>query len=317
MEHQVKELRLPNNSSHKVPSSQKTLVLFSSMVFSIAQLSKAYPEFFFDSHYKPISFVEKCIRKVSLIFNICKHYWLGEWRKKIKEFDTIILFATADQYMLDYLHKHKTKKQRIIYWYWNPIRKCVNPDYVKKLGFETWSFDLNESKMYNLNQNTTFYINNLEKNVQPVIKYDVCFLGLNKNRFQLLEQITGIINTLGLTSFLYIVDESAPIKERKTIMKYDDYLKYVLQSKVLLDIQQEGQEGLTVRVMESIFFEKKLITTNKKITEEKFYNQMNIFIFGIDDVTKLKNFINTPYQEIDKSIVDHYEFSHWINRFDI
>lgn len=63
--------------------------------------------------------------------------------------------------------------------------------------------------------------------------------------------------------------------------------------------------------MESIFFEKKLITTNEDIANYDFYRKENVFIIGKDDYKDLPKFLNTPY----KKIVDYYDYHNWIKRF--
>ena len=72
------------------------------------------------------------------------------------------------------------------------------------------------------------------------------------------------------------------------------------QSNCILDYNQEGQVGLTLRPMEALFLEKKLITNNKDIKNYDFYNPSNIFILGENNIEDIKEFINKPYEKVEQ-----------------
>ena len=50
-------------------------------------------------------------------------------------------------------------------------------------------------------------------------------------------------------------------------------------SRCVLDSAQEGQMGLTIRVLEALGAKKKLITTNEDIVNYDFYNEENIYVY--------------------------------------
>ena len=85
-------------------------------------------------------------------------------------------------------------------------------------------------------------------------------------------------------------------------------------SRSITEIVISGQEGLTLRVMESIFLKKKLITNNLEIRNKNIYNPNNIFILGEDNIKDLPSFLKKPYQEIDNKIIDSYIYSNWLKR---
>jgi hypothetical protein len=99
-------------------------------------------------------------------------------------------------------------------------------------------------------------------------------------------------------------------------MSYSDYLKKALSSRCLLEFQ-DGNETITLRALESLFYQKKLITNNAKLKSLAFYQSSNIFI--LDDLSqidpeKIRAFLDTPYVEIDESIVHYYDFPHFYGR---
>lgn len=75
-----------------------------------------------------------------------------------------------------------------------------------------------------------------------------------------------------------------------------------------------GQSGLTLRVMESIFYKKKIITNNKEIIRYDISNPESVFILGVDSDDQLKNFLETPYKEHDNSVTEQYNLYNWTKR---
>lgn len=77
----------------------------------------------------------------------------------------------------------------------------------------------------------------------------------------------------------------------------------------------DGTNGFTLRVLESLFFEKKLITNNINIINCEFYNKNNIFIINKDNLDDLNDFLKSEYKKIDKKIINYFDYESWLNRF--
>lgn len=77
----------------------------------------------------------------------------------------------------------------------------------------------------------------------------------------------------------------------------------------------DGTNGITLRVLESLFFEKKLITNNINIINCEFYNKNNIFIINKDNLDDLNDFLKSEYKKIDKKIINYFDYESWLNRF--
>ena len=107
------------------------------------------------------------------------------------------------------------------------------------------------------------------------------------------------------------------IENEKDFVPYEDYLKLLVKTKTILDIVDGNQSGLTLRCMEALFFNKKLITNNLDIENYDFYNPKNVFILGKDDMNNIKQFIDSPYELVDEKIVNYYDFDEWIKRFNM
>jgi predicted patatin/cPLA2 family phospholipase len=87
-------------------------------------------------------------------------------------------------------------------------------------------------------------------------------------------------------------------------------------SSSVLDLPHPSQSGLTIRVLETLSMDKKIITTSRFIKKHKFYNSDNIFILNKDlesDFNKVREFAK-KVDTATKCDVDEYELGNWLNR---
>ena len=180
-----------------------------------------------------------------------------------------------------------------------------------------WSFSKKESLKHGLKYGETFFFKGFSENLPPVkILYDSFFIGLDKGRMSYLNKTKKQYEDLGLHSLFYIVDNVKALYNSrfKKRIDYNEVINLVILSRSITEIVISGQEGLTLRVMESIFLKKKLITNNLEIRNKNIYNPNNIFILGEDNIKDLPSFLKKPYQEIDNKIIDSYIYSNWLKR---
>ena len=235
-------------------------------------------------------------------------------------FDNYIVYdARASVEYLKWLRENHPKA-RIILFYDNPVANTeVNVNQLNKKICECWSFDYDDCKKYGLRYNSEFYFEELVCKERP-IRHDIMFLGKDKGRYDRLVELEKKFADLGLTMYLHIVPDSklsANKKDRyRAGVSYPRLLEIVSESRVLLDILQDDQVGLTLRNMEAVFNGKKQITDNPAIRKYNFYSTDNVFVLGEDDFSKLKEFVRTPSSGYDREIVNYYTFDEWIKRFD-
>ena len=88
------------------------------------------------------------------------------------------------------------------------------------------------------------------------------------------------------------------------------------QGRVILDVVEQGAEWMTLRPLLALSNHKKVITNNHYIKKEKYYSRDNIFILGEDSDRTLKEFITSPFKEINESTLAYYSCREWVKRFD-
>ena len=255
------------------------------------------------------------IQKLKLPF---QWLWYGNWRNYLHEYDTIIVFYNLlDTNILNYIKK-KNPNVRIILYFWDSVNLTafIVPE-TKRTICELWSYDKEDCAKYNLKYNSQFYLPEILPDIE--LKYDIVIVIKDKGRYKQVKEMYEMFCKMGLKVFARVVpDKSSVNKEEKLYgkgMEYSELLKLINQSKCIVELVKEGQKGLTLRCMESIFYQKKLITNNEKVKEESFYNENNILIWNNQDMNKLREFLLSDYDKLDEKIVMKYSFIEWIKNF--
>ena len=257
--------------------------------------------------FKKLNFIFVFLKK--LLHKICKSsiiLFYGNWKKKLEKVENIIIFDGAYSPILTNYIKRKNEHCTIHLYFYNVI---TNIDFLYDDNIDyVWSFDKSDVEKYNLLYNSTLFSKNIDLG-QSNHSYDISFLGLAKNRLKDINEFQEICKSLNIITNFHV------ISKYKDQIQYSTYLQWVNQSKAILDITNGTQEGLTLRFMEGLFLEKKIITNNKKIVQYDFYDKNNIFILGVDNLKNLNHFINSDYKKIDDQIIDYYDYYNWKKRF--
>ncbi|MGG7519585.1 hypothetical protein ACQ3G6_17035 [Allorhizobium undicola] len=147
------------------------------------------------------------------------------------------------------------------------------------------------------------------------IQHDFGFYGADKGRRPFLEKLSAELKDRGFSTRLHFPGDSRqttrrwfgrkPRKARNS--PYARYLAETLAARCLIDILQPGQNGLTLRPLEALFYGRKLLTNNRAIAEEPFFHPANIFI--LDEAASLdglERFMAAPMADIDPAITALY-----------
>lgn len=244
------------------------------------------------------------------------------------------IFSWNPNYLLEYLRK-RCPQAHIIYWIRNTLfsenyHTGITSNNIqeflkgqKALKVHVASFDKGDCRKYDLMyapQNMdylgwgNFFL--LEGNVEHnENKRDIIWLGKDKGRVQLLGKLKKYFDNHHVSYRLQVVREPntnyAPDMDAILIDKsipYKQYLTDVMESKAILDLYQEGQDGLTFRPIEAMMLKKKLITNLLDIDTYDFYRKENVFIIGKDNLAQLPEFLDSSYQDIPDKIIENYTF---------
>ena len=211
----------------------------------------------------------------------------------------------------------------IYLWMWNTITnkksEQIKLRISKTLG-RVYSFDQGDCKKYNIRYNTQFYsFPDTQNTKSGDAVYDIFFIGKDKGRYDLIYRLANYLDESGITYSFKVFSDSEKKFERKDLittdyLNYHDICRLICQSNAVLDIVQDGQEGLTLRAMEALFYDKKIVTNNTHYIDLPFYSSESIY-FLEDGLEGLKDFIEAPEVKYDETIKDYYSIENWLRRF--
>lgn len=231
--------------------------------------------------------------------------------KNMKENDALVYLGESPTACCA-LSKICKKRVRKICFFWNPcvtVKKCEDCiKKIKKSGFSIATFDSDDAQRYDLLFANQFYrkISACDM-MSSKIEKDFFFCGRNKGRKDVLQEMQRRLSTIGTCKFI--------IPEKEDAMPYPNYIEEVKKTRVLCDVNQKRQSGLTLRVLESLFFSKKLITNNISIENYDFYNPNNILIYtSLTTKDDVQSFLMKPYEQVDESILARYEVTNVLKK---
>lgn len=243
--------------------------------------------------------------------------WYGNWKKELNTYNCIIVFDSLhSSNLLKYIHKRYRK--RLIFWHWNPIEKDKDKAIWKETKeiCEHWTFNPEDARRYGMSLNNQFFF---YQNQVDVSKKDLAFfVGADKGRYEKLMDIADLLENMDFIVDFHIISKNSNDRREyieHTFLEYSNVIEHIQKAKVLVEVVQEGQNGLTARALEAMFFNTKLITNNLEIRNFDFYNDNNIFIIGEDSNDRLNMFLHTPFQTIEKKALYPYDANGWIDNF--
>lgn len=242
-------------------------------------------------------------------------------KKLISEEADLFIVQDADARIpfLKWLRKNHPKS-RIILWYWNTVEECrryLDPEKIPD-SIEKWSYSKYDCLKYGMNYNTTFLPEVPKIIGTDDICTDVFFVGKDKGRLDKLLEIKKLLESHKLDVDFHICKNRNRDKDNEIYKKpipYAEILEKIKTSRVILDCCVSENAGPTIRPIEALMYRKKLITDNKAVMDEDYYCRDNIFVLGIDNNDTLRDFVMSPYKQIDNEIVIKYTFGEWIRRF--
>jgi hypothetical protein len=260
----------------------------------------------------------RAIRRIWVKCSLPLEYiWYADWKEAVKNADMIIVHMTyLTLNLCSYLNKINPEA-KVIAWYWNKVDKNYQPSLVKG-NCEFWSFDKENCKKYHMNFNHQYYFKSFvsKETVEP--EWDVYFCGSDSGRGKEISDAYRIFQDLNLTTKFQVVYpqyKNLPEEIISPAVSYEKVRDNIAKTKCILEIVRDGQSGPTLRVMEALYFGKKLITNNRYVKSEEFYDPNAVFILGERNLNELEAFVKGSQVHYDAKLLDQYDVSRWIENF--
>lgn len=274
--------------------------------------------------YTPLNNIGlRILRRIIILIPGFDSFFFGDWNKNLNEYTKIIINdAMFNNNILKYISKKNAVASKYVY-YTNAVRNSrIKPNNIPK-DWRVYTFDISDSKEFDIEYSPEYYTEHQEN-----IKYDVCYVGADKTdvRLKNLLDIKEVLRKNKVQNFFHIFRvlkkyNKYELQETTNMfLKYEDIQRIILESKCILELQMEGQSGCTLRTLESMFLNRKLITNNKDIVNYDFYNPNNIFVIENADDFKdrfndILKFMQSPYQKLPDMVKNNYKFCKWLERF--
>lgn len=187
------------------------------------------------------------------------------------------------------------------------FRRCVD----KVRAEQVYSFQESDCFRYGFRYTNTLYSKIGMNNNKEGTPSDIYFIGAEKNRINDIVSMYRRFSNSGYNcKFIVITSKSRletykkkypGIDFRTTRVGYREVLRDIQATRCILELCQEGQDGLTMRFYEAVFYNKYLITNNETARQHELYNDAFMLIFhsadGVDvEKLDLSKKVNYHYQ---------------------
>ena len=309
-------------------SKEKILILYSCIYDMYRDAASQYDNVDIKEIYTPLNNIGlRILRRIIIPIPGLDSFFFGDWNKNLNEYTKIIINdAMFNNNILKYISKKNAVASKYVY-YTNAVRNSrIKPNNIPK-DWRVYTFDISDSKEFGIEYSPEYYTEHQE-NIKYDLKYDVCYVGADKTNVRLknLLDIKEVLRKNKVQNFFHIFHvlkkyNKYELQETTNMfLKYEDIQRIILESKCILELQMEGQSGCTLRTLESMFLNRKLITNNKDIVNYDFYNPNNIFVIENADDFKdrfndILKFMRSPYQKLPDMVKNNYKFCKWLERF--
>lgn len=256
--------------------------------------------------------------------------WQGDY-----ELIIVIKGEGLSECLLDKM-KQGFSKAKFVYYSWDSLSNVKGVKGKFKYFDAIKSFDrIDCQNIENLKYLPLFYSREYSRKVSRVSenKYSAAFVGtLHSNRFSdVLGMASLVEKNLNKPAYTFFYYPSKPVFKvlkvinktfRKIPIEEVSFDKLSVQavsdvmcdSEVIIDYGHPDQTGLTMRTIETLGINKKLITNNKLVMEEPFYKTENIFVIGQQNDQELAEFLTSPYVPVSNEIYQSYAIENWVER---
>lgn len=293
---------------------------------------------FFDDRPSTNAWVKAAIRiNKNLISSYIKQYF-NEVMDTVrnKEYDVVFVISgqslSFSESMINEI-KECQKKAKFVLYQWDSQKNFPYIKRVQKYFDKCYSFDIRDvEKTQSLKFLPLFYSRKYEKigkRDNKNFKYDFCFVGTaHPKKYKFIKMMSEQLKLAYPSQFIYFFFPSPIVYFYRKITnkelrgaKYNEFHYEPLKgqemndvyeaSRCVLDSAQEGQVGLTIRVLEALGAKKKLITTNKDVIHYDFFQPENIYVY--DGTIDLENvFFKKEYKQINEEIYKKYSLRSWL-----
>lgn len=229
-------------------------------------------------------------------------------------------------------------KAKFILYLWDSVSNIPDCETRMEKYDRVLTFDPQDAKEYGIAYRPLFFGKEYESapSDNRPFEYDFSFIGtahtcrprivneLGKNR---LERGRKYFSFLYLPHPLVFAYNKALNRDYAAVKKSDisfvpmsaaEIKAVYSKSKCILDVEHQKQRGLTMRTIELVGMQKKIITSNPMVKEYDFYNPANICVIDRQNPVVEESFWDLEYEPVPQQILDKYSIKAFVREiFDL
>jgi hypothetical protein len=238
-------------------------------------------------------------------------------------------YLTAEA--LEQIRKKNPRARRILYL-WDSLVRI--PGIREKMSFfdEVWSFDRTDClREKNLTFNPLFFRREFDlPPLQGPAVFDLTFVGwYHSDRPGIIDRVYDFCRQqdlkynirLTVSRLDYLRDWilNGELKRKKELLQFSplsisQYTVMLKQTAIVLDIAHPRQSGLTIRTIETLGAQRRLITTNADVVNYDFYRPENICIVDRESPVIPPGFFRGAYEPLPANLRERYSLAAWLER---
>ena len=319
----------------------KNIILISVSFFNYENLIKKELENMganvdlFDERPSNSFFSKAIIRIKKEVYSVKINQYFKEIIEKIKDtkYDYFLLIKgeATPKFFLDFLKTNNPGIKFIFYTY-DSVKNNSNGLEILNYFDAKFTFDSQDALQYKMSFRPLFfaedYGNLYGKNKE--FKNDLAFIGTaHSDRYSISEKAKSWCEKHQLKMFTFYFSPSKTLfkfkkltdKEFKNFdeekisfksLSHQEIVDIYENTKVILDINHPGQNGLTMRTFETLGAGRKLITTNPQVKMYPFYDPQNIYIIERGNIQFEEDFFKTDFNEMSSEIRESMSLKGWV-----
>jgi len=221
-------------------------------------------------------------------------------------------------------------RARCTYYNWDSLRNYPHLTRILPLFDACFSFDAEDcASIEGLAHLPLFYTDEYRDLPRAEPRYDLfAVASLHSDRYEVIQRVIRKCPaaTRAFTYFFYpskialvgkkVLEPSfvtPPLREIQwTPLPKDIMIDGLVRSRAVIDVQHPRQTGLTMRTIEMVGANKKLITTNPLVKTYDFYDPNNVLVIDRTQPEIPSAFFDTDYTPLPEAIRQKYSIHTWL-----
>ncbi len=224
----------------------------------------------------------------------------------------------------------KASRARFVAYLWDSYGNCERFGECRDLFDEIYSFEPADCESYGFKLRPLFFsgaYSSLPLLPEGGFDYDACFVGSvhQPSKFKAVTSICADLESMGLKVFKYFFMPSRTSAAFRSVtdsayrgvnfefasLSADQVSTVYSRSKAIIDSPQSGQQGLTMRTLETVGAHRKLITANPDAAFYDFARSGDVAVWdGAGSIPV--GFFDAPYRELSDEIYGSYSIESFV-----